>query len=297
MKTLSMKRWAFGSIAFFCTLVIGVSIAALFVFQTQYPERVAETPSHSESTAEQPPVQDDFVPEFRDLPNFDELEVNNVGRRVIEIYEGGIYWEDEVVAKNGETWLVLTVQNGNYSLKYLKASVKELKDVTWPGEERDVKLSFNPRSGEKHFHAFRGMQELKPGPVVTLFHKPWGAETPDGKPDYEEISDGYSRTFELNSRAYVLRQSTGLTRDRTKAAVLVLESEGKHQVVKQIYYDSDGRNIIGSLFWVGDLDGDGKLDLYFDEFMEKCSTRFEMHLSSRADPGPLVGLAGIFYGG
>jgi hypothetical protein len=297
-----MKRWAIGSIAFFAALLIGFVVADLW---TQPGPTLGEPDSNGipamvvkDQTSKEPRTPaDDFVPEFRDLPNFDELEAKNVGRRIIEIYEGGTYWKDEVVAKNGETWLVLAVQNGNYSLKYLKASVKKLKDVTWPGEERDIKLSFNPRSGEEHFRAFRGIQELKPGPVVTLFHKPWGAETPDGEPDYEEISDGYSRTFELNLRSYVLRQSRGLTKDGTKSAVLVLESEGKHQVVKQIYYDADGRNIIGSLFWVGDLDGDGELDLYFDEFMEKCSTRFEMHLSSRADPGNLVGLVGIFYGG
>ena len=67
------------------------------------------------------------------------------------------------------------------------------------------------------------------------------------------------------------------------------------QVIKQTYHvPSDERDIVGSLLWAGDLDGDGKLDLYFDEFNEKGFTATELHLSSLAKSGELVKLAASF---
>lgn len=48
------------------------------------------------------------------------------------------------------------------------------------------------------------------------------------------------------------------------------------------------------LVWAGDLDGDGKLDLIINRGGGTVSTRLALFLSSLAQPGELVGLAGLF---
>ena len=79
-------------------------------------------------------------------------------------------------------------------------------------------------------------------------------------------------------------------------ALLVLDSEGKSQIIKRIpHVPSHDRDIIGSLRWAGDLDDDGILDFYISEFNEKGYTLTELFLSTHArEDGALVGLAGSF---
>ena len=48
------------------------------------------------------------------------------------------------------------------------------------------------------------------------------------------------------------------------------------------------------LLWAGDIDRDGKLDLYFDQFNEKGFFGVDLYLSSLAADGDLLGLAAGF---
>jgi len=167
-----------------------------------------------------------------------------------------------------------------------------LKTNSWPGDELDAKLSFNV-TGEPQL-AFRNISGLKPGKMVTLFRSHGDSN------DFSlQMADTFNVNFTLGNEYYTLRTSKGLTKDGTKVAVLVLESNDITQVIKQIYHsDRDDKDIIGNLLWAGDMDGDGKLDLYFDEFNEKGGTLTELHLSSQAESDDLVkkvadfGLAG-----
>ncbi len=293
-----MKRWIFWSIAsvltfgFGCAIVFAISFLSTPITQER-PLPLVE----KESTVTK---VDDFVPEFPDLPNFDDIEYKKPPGKLIEILQDGIYRRSDVVARNGEEWLVLSGQGDKLSFASRRAQVRNLSTNSWPGDELDAKLSFNVRG--KPIIAVRDLAGLKPGKIETLFHKKLHAEYSNGYPDYEEISDGFRREFVLGQRRYVLRTSDGLTKNGTKIAVLILETNDKVQVLKQIYqadptheiYGSGDRNIFGSLLWVGDMDGDGHLDLYFDEFNEKGFTYTELHLSTLSKSGKLVGLAADF---
>ncbi len=286
-----MKRWTIGSVAFFASLAIGTAAAPFFLFNSPPVEPSPERPELSEIVA----AQDDFLPEFRDLPTFDELfpdepVVKIPEERLIEIFDDGIYRQDEVVAKNGESWLVLVKKETTFSLQRSMASVKKQKTVSWPGDDPDAKLSFNV-SG-KPIIALRNIRGLQPGPVTTLFQR---EDSENSESQNEELSDGYRREFFLNDNKYILRTSRGVTKGGTKVAVLVFEHNGVSQVIVQKYHvPSDDRDIIGSLLWAGDLDTDGKLDLYFDDFNEKGSVGTELHLSTYATPDTIVGLAASF---
>lgn len=241
---------------------------------------------------------DDFNPEFTDLPNFDELYPDEPAEdetrgKLIEVFHEGIYRESEVVAKNGESWLVLVKSRSGYRLERSVAKVEKQKTVSWPGDEPEAVLTFKT-SGPPIF-AVRNITGLKAGSIPTLFQRGMWDGHKEGSPRNEEMSDGYRREFDLAGNKYMLRTSRGITKDGTKVAVLVLELDGVSQILVQKYHvPSDDRDIIGSLLWVGDLDNDGKLDLYFDDFNEKGSIGTELHLSTKAIPGKLVGLAASF---
>ncbi len=241
----------------------------------------------------------DFVPEFRGLPNFEDAydgHYLDAGEELIQILDDGIYRRSEVVAKSGEKWLVFFDQNGKHSLSESTASVKKLNSVSWPGDEKDARLAFKGIKGiGKPVFALKNVRGLRPGRVNTLFHRPLWKDISESDFQEQELDDGFRREFRLNETSYVLRVSKGLTRDGTEVAVLVLESNGVSQVIKQTYHvPSDERDIVGSLLWAGDIDRDGKLDLYFDEFNEKGFTSIELHLSSYAASGELVGFVASF---
>jgi hypothetical protein len=236
----------------------------------------------------------EFRPEFFDLQNFDEDAPSPRDGNLIELFEGGIYRRSETYAESGQNWLALTANDsGQYTLKDLTASVKLLNSVSWPGDEKDARLTFN--TSRRIVFAVRDIAGVKSGPVLTLFEKPSGSLNTEGFSDNEELSNGYRREFIVGSNLTLLRTSHGVSKDGTKMAALVVESGGKIQVVKRIYHvSSDDRDIIGSLYWVGDLDRDGKLDFYLSEFNEKGYTLTELFLSSFAKDGQLVGLAASF---
>jgi hypothetical protein len=79
-----------------------------------------------------------------------------------------------------------------------------------------------------------------------------------------------------------------LTKSKEKILALVLESGKSSQIIHFIYYHEFG-DWVGSLLWVGDLDRDGKLDLYMDFYgYEKGGYGSGLFLSSEAEKGELV---------
>lgn len=290
-EVLPMKRWAFGFLAFLSTLGIGTAVAVSFVFSSE-TERVSEPILETvQVSVIQTDSKDDSVPEFRDLPDFDQIKYRKPPGNLIHILGDGVYRRSDVVAKSGETWMVLT-KNHNFSISKHKADVKYLNSESWPGDEKDAMLSF-PTLPTPPLIAMKNVRGVKPGPILTFYDSNWATDD-HTESDDSQLSTGYNRKFVIGTREFVLRTGLGITRDGSKAHVLVLEADGVKQLVKQMPYFGGEMEIIGSLLWAGDMDGDGKLDLYFDEFNEKGFTATELQLSTYAENGKLVGLAADF---
>ena len=67
----------------------------------------------------------------------------------------------------------------------------------------------------------------------------------------------------------------------------MLETGNIKQIVHFVHF-AEG-NYVGSLYWVGDLDRDGKLDLFMDFYgYEKGGYKSGLFLSSVAEKGNLV---------
>lgn len=272
-----------------CTFLfaLGIGITAAW-FAISSTERVKQERYECNLSIQVPVANKadiDFVPEFRDLPSLDDYNLFLKPKgRLLHNFEDGIYRRSEVVAEDGDAWLVLEQSGETVSLKLGIARVKKLHSISWPGAERDVKLSF--KSANTPIFALKDIEHLAPGTVKSLFRK--GVEG-------EEMSDGFLGALCLDGRTFYIRTSTGLTADQERMAVLVIESDGIKQVIEQRpFAPPPDRNIFGNLLWAGDLDADGKLDLYFDEFSEKGYIHTTLFLSSLADPGKLVGYFGSF---
>ncbi len=236
---------------------------------------------------------DDFVPEFRDLPNFDEIDYPESSDDLIDIFQiGNVYRESDVIAKTGESWLTLFEHNGSYSFKPARAKVRHLKTASYAGDELDVRLTFD-KPGVPML-AVRNLKTLRPGKVTTLYSRPSSEEIDRRNLPIGAMEDGYKQDFDLNETWYTLRVSKGVAKDGTKLGLLVLENETERQVIYSTEYFSGEKIIIGYLFWVGDLDNDGKLDIYLDTYNEKGGSGANLYVSSEAEQGKLVKLVAMF---
>lgn len=277
-----MNRQAIGPTVFILALTFGIVTASLLA-----DEAVPNPEATREPGFIQPPLQVASAPEFRRLPSFDDYYIlRKPHGRLLHPFEGGVYRQSEVVAKDGETWIVLKKDEEQFVLVQSRARVKDLRSISWPGEERDARLSF-VGVGDFVF-AVNHFNGIKVGRVETVFIM-------NEVSSESEIATNFDREFDVSGTKYRLRVSDGVTRDGEEAAVLVLESQGKVQVIKQIPKSSPpDRDIFGDLIWAGDVDADGKLDLYLDEFNEKGYTGTELYLSTFADDNTLVDFVASF---
>lgn len=253
--------------------------------------------SNSNAAPPRPPFVDDFVYEFDNVPSYEEkVEATNNGRKNAKLIEIGRFvdsdtpWPsysakdlNELGVTSGENWLGLYEKSGDFFFANTKVTRSSRTGYVGPGDESYDWLKYE-RKGFPVF-IFKDMSELKPGKVTTLF---WNKPSDDDVP----LDVGFRRSFRLNSKEYTLRVSSGLQSDGGKTNVLILDSEGVSQLVTfNLYYKDDYTlyNTIGDLIWVGDMDGDGKLDLYFSDFnFEKGSFGSNLYLSSPAKDGKLV---------
>lgn len=141
---------------------------------------------------------------------------------------------------------------------------------------------------------------FREGKVVTTFS---GFSSNDDEPDdfgYETISFDQLkyRTFQVGDNTYSFSLKKGLSRSGKNVLVLLLENEENRQIINLTYYGGDygsSEPYMGdNLLWAGDLDHDNKLDFYMEFFNEKGSYWTGLFLSSKAEKGKLVKLAGGF---
>lgn len=288
-----MKHLALGILTFLLALLAGYIPAEVLrkapkAIESQPPAKTCPASAEiAESlTAPQSPVN---AIDFIELPDVEDREYSETAEyNLIDIYEtDAIYRKSEVIAKTGETWLTLIEKNGKYSLVNSKAKLTRKRTISYPGDEPDVKLSFDTL-GIPIF-AVRNIKSLSPGSVTTLYHRPSWKEIDRRNLPIEPMKLSFERVFDLNGNRYILRAVNGITANGTKATALVLEHNNVTQIIDQNYED-----IIGDLLWVGDLDNDGKIDLYFDQFNERGSFGIGLYLSSEAKDGEFVRLVAIF---
>jgi hypothetical protein len=227
----------------------------------------------------------DLVPEFAEI-EFDErtkqasMEMEFAGKEKV-------YRCTSNPAAEQRNWLVLMNRNGKFSL-----------------EERTVAYGKTSRSDFGSFSKLKfadsrsavlmltGQGIVRPGPVTTLQLKQSSIE--DGTEMYVDgLEEGRVREFSLGEKHYRLRVTAATLKGGQSIYALVLE---RGDLIQIIWYKSTGYGeVIGDLEWVGDLDGDNKLDLLISSYAQNGG-QLEgfLFLSSFAVENNLIGFAGFY---
>lgn len=247
-----------------------------------------EKPAASPTAAQPVSSTSDFSPKIKDLPEFDEYDATKFKKGMVDVeFNGPNYRREEAVARTGERWLGLFFENGEYFLKNTRVRVVRNNE---PPDELgfDFTIKFDRRS--KPLLLFKNVGLLRESKVLTLFQY---MESEDSD-DADVMRRGFRREYRIGETKYVMTIEDGLTKSGKKALALVLESGGVRQVIAhEAYFDDD---YLGVLLWAGDLDSDGKLDLYIKaNDWEKGFFYSSLFLSSPAGKGQLLKKAADFF--
>lgn len=285
-----MKRHLYGFL-FFLLIVSG----GLFLSPPQLidsnPEQETLPKLIKEDLSQQTPqVIDDFNPEFTDLPNLDSIDHPEFKQNLIELNEtDGAISDIDYDLKKGERWQVLTKNVNSYTIQH---------STTRPSKSKNG--MFEPRFDVKGkpLFAFKNIKNLKPGKANIVYQRFPVRGSNDDKTEHHWLKQNDIREYILNGTTWRLRVSRGLTKDGTRVGVLLL-SDGKFEQVVDYYHLWDfAENNMGDVILAGDLDNDGKLDLYLASTSSEESQSTLLYLSSHAKGKNHVKLvASYWYGG
>ena len=237
--------------------------------------------------AQSAPIKNiDLTSEFRDLPNF--IEIPNFRVKLVDVFEyGNDFRRDEIPARSGEKWIGLFEHYGVASVRSVTVRIDALPARSGYGNGIDTALRLPGQKGVPVF-ILKNIHLLKTGTVTSLYHRPSSDEITKRNLPIKSMALGYNEKFYLGDKVYDLRVAPGTTQNGREVNVLILELDGVRQILTyNLHYDEYDN--IGDLLWVGDLDGDGKLDLYFDDYgYEIGGFGSNLFLSSEAAEGQLV---------
>lgn len=175
----------------------------------------------------------------------------------------GQYHGDEMPIRPDNDWLGLYTAAGAYVWKPVAPSFKHAMDpvLDAPGQETGVEVEV---AGETPILMVRGVSALKPGPVARASSETVRMTVGT----VESLSDGLDLVaVQSDDGSYELR---------------LQDKDGRKQVLctHDVMYD----DTVPTLMMVGDLDGDGRVDLLIDTSNHYNLSRVTLFLSSGAGP-------------
>ena len=195
------------------------------------------------------------------------------------LIEPGVFHGEEVMARSGEKWLGLHINDENSMLLTYRLKVTAVQDTLvdnegqTTGKEVTVDLPLEP------LFLVKAKGLLKEGPVTTVFD------------ELSNLGESSPVTLNLDGTSYVLKvgsEDTAPCPDHSlpRNARLVLVNGESRQVLYSL--QECGNDPSWFLSWAGDLDRDGKLDLYVNVTQHYNVTERKLFLSSQAGKGQLV---------
>lgn len=204
------------------------------------------------------------------------------GRVHVQVLETGGFHGDEVKARSGEKWLGLFVTEKESVLRETVLTVSRVVDeIVDAGTEQKTGKAVSINHSREPVLLVKNAPMLKPDKVVTVFRVVKDAPFP--------FSAHPSVTLKLYNQQYELRV-TGTRHSSEHALPLnakLLLTDGYTTQTLYTLKGWDG-DVDWELSWAGDLDGDGKLDLYADLSYHYNVSERRLFLSTQAKPGQLV---------
>src|SRR5258705_2676957 len=198
--------------------------------------------------------------------------------RGIELLETGEFHGDEVTARTGEKWLGLHITVHHSTLLSYRLIVKAVHDDIGDEEEQESGKQVSVDLPLQPVFLVKGATGLSGGPVTTVFTE---------EPNFEKTLEKRSPVeLKLAASSYVLKVVG--SEDGAKCsehayprdAKLVLMSGDVTQVLYSL--EECGNEPYWYLLWAGDLDRDGKLDLYLSVSQHYNVSERRLFLSSQA---------------
>jgi hypothetical protein len=196
----------------------------------------------------------------------------------ISLITTGEFHGNEITAKSGERWLGLFPTSGGFAL--LPATLK-VEKVLDPIVDQNPKIMTGKKVSVSHarkpIFLLKRADFLRGNNVRTIFA---------GKEN--NLVNAESVDLRLGGKSYKLKV---VSNDPSPVeyvvanSKLILSAGAKSQVIFSVEVPDDAG---WSLLWAGDLDGDGKLDLYMDLHNKYNSSQRRLFLSSQASHGNLV---------
>jgi hypothetical protein len=191
----------------------------------------------------------------------------------------GDFHGDEVSARSGERWLGLFSSPGGWQLRPATLRVSRVHDPI-VDDQPSIRTGKRVKVGgpEKPLFLVRGAV-LRPGPATTLLSQP------------TFLGAGTERKLRLRDTGYVLRvvspgpPSEHITRDNAR---LELGAGRASQVLYALGGTGRETEATWRLLWAGDLDRDGRLDLYVEVSDHYNVTDRRLFLSGGATKGRLL---------
>jgi hypothetical protein len=213
--------------------------------------------------------------------------VNNsagISQQSQRLIEPGEFHGEEISAQSGEKWLGLHITDENSMLLIYRLKVDAVHDLVVDeegqatGKRVAVDLPLEP------LFLIKGVKNVSAGPVTTAFR--------DNGVSAARLDESSPMTVTLGETTYVLKV-TG-SEDTAKCPYQSLPRNARLVLVngesRQVLYSLQdcGSDPSWSLVWAGDLDRDGKLDLYLDVTQHYNVSERKLFLSSPAGEGRLV---------
>ena len=209
-----------------------------------------------------------------------------------QILTAGQHHGNEVPADAAGLWWGLFPKGDDFELLEVNVSVEtEFDPVVDQEGERTGKLVSIEDDREPLF-LVRGIENPVEGFVKTFWHEKTPGFLYPGQSVFLREQEKKSVRLTAFGKAEEVRSHWT---PRVVEYVLVLFSgygEGLRQELRRI--DVVDEDSPPSLIWAGDLDGDGKTDLFMDLTHHYNVTMLTLFLSSRARPGQIVGKAAEF---
>lgn len=279
---------------FLLTFGIGWFAAVALKFEEAKPasatvpdlfSEIAENREAFKNETENLKTENAFRPKVFNVEGFwDETEAET-GIHLLET--GEVTNGEDFKIRSGDVWLGLFVKNNETKIVPTKIRVKKTSDEDFDWTE------FSANTKDEPLFLVKNLPKVKPGKVETLFARS-PIEIHEGKADYLGLGKDFYREFKLGDKIFTLRVEEGVSEKDERILVLFLDDGSKSQMLHYIYYSGEGEPV-GNLYWAGDLDSDGKLDLFMDFWnYEKGGYSSGLFLSTEAEKGKLVKSFGYF---
>lgn len=220
--------------------------------------------------------------------------------KLLETGEG--FHGAEINAKNGEIWFGLFEESGDFFLRSTKLKIKRVHDPIMGYEDKKkTGKSVEVSAKKEPVFLVNSAASLGEGKVSTIFK---GVTWNEYYDKFEQkdlpmdevmtfIRKDFSQSYQAGNKKIELKVIEAKNKDNRKILALTLTSDGKRQILHTIYADNYPE--LGTLFWIGDLDRDGRADFYFVLFESENVSNKVLFLSSPAEKDKLVKKVAYFW--